>query len=53
MCIICEEITRESVFVPCGHRCCCFKCATNAFDKFKKCPLCQAICTCILKKVYD
>lgn len=44
---------KESVFVPCGHRCACYPCALGVFQKFKKCPLCNQISTDILKKVYD
>lgn len=44
---------KESVFVPCGHRCSCYECAIDTFKKFKKCPICQTLCTDILKKVYD
>lgn len=44
---------KESVFVPCGHRCACYDCAIQTFKNFKKCPVCQTESTDILKKVYD
>ncbi len=50
---MCLENPKESVFVPCGHRCMCYECAVKSYEKFKKCPLCQVTSTDILKKVYD
>lgn len=44
---------RESVFVPCGHRCCCIDCAINVYEKFGKCSLCSTKIDCLLKKVFD
>lgn len=44
---------KESVFVPCGHRCCCYKDACDIFNKFKKCPICNKNIEFVLKKVYD
>ena len=44
---------RESVFVPCGHRCTCVACATDVYNRFKKCPICNASIETVLKRVYD
>ena len=37
MCKICYENKKNSVFIPCGHICCCFECAV----KLDECPLCR------------
>lgn len=52
-CIVCHNDHRESVFVPCGHRCACYRCAVQFFLVYKKCPKCQTASTCIIKKVYE
>ncbi len=52
-CIICHNNLKESVFVPCGHRCVCYNCAVIVFAITKKCPKCNTEATCIIKKVYD
>jgi predicted Zn-ribbon and HTH transcriptional regulator len=44
---------KEAVFVPCGHRQCCYECAADTFKRYKKCPVCSAPITDILKKVFD
>ena len=52
-CIVCHNNLKESVFVPCGHRCVCYNCAVIVFAITKKCPRCNKEATCIIKKVYD
>ena len=52
-CIVCHNNIRESVFVPCGHRCVCYNCAVIIFAVHKKCPECNEVAKCIIKKVYD
>ena len=52
-CIVCHNNLRESIFVPCGHRCCCYNCALIIFEVHKKCPRCNTASTCIIKKVYE
>lgn len=37
-CVICFEVTRLLVFVPCGHVCCCEQCSAGV----NQCPLCRA-----------
>jgi hypothetical protein len=52
-CIVCHNNLKESVFVPCGHRCVCYNCAVVVFAITKKCPRCKQEATCIIRKVYD
>ncbi|KAK1356093.1 RING-type E3 ubiquitin transferase [Heracleum sosnowskyi] len=37
LCVICLEQNYNSVFVPCGHMCCCTGCASH----LTSCPLCR------------
>ncbi|PSN33497.1 E3 ubiquitin-protein ligase LRSAM1 [Blattella germanica] len=37
-CVVCMEEKCEVIFVPCGHMCCCIKCAEMVSD----CPLCRS-----------
>ena len=52
-CIVCHNNIRESIFVPCGHRCVCYNCAVIVFAVYKKCPQCNTEASCIIKKVFD
>ena len=52
-CIVCHNNIKESVFVPCGHRCVCYNCAVIIFAVHKKCPKCKKEASCIIKKVYN
>ena len=52
-CIVCHNNLKESVFVPCGHRCVCYNCAVILFAVLKKCPKCNKEASCIIKKVYE
>ena len=53
-CCFCLENKSESVFIPCGHRCVCFKCGEKIMkSNNKKCPICQEEAFYLLKKVYD
>ena len=52
-CIVCHNNIKESVFVPCGHRCTCYNCAVIIFEIYKKCPKCKVEASCIIKKVYE
>jgi len=38
LCVICQAQEVGSVFLPCGHFCCC----TNCEDMIQKCPMCRA-----------
>eukprot|EP00164_Ancoracysta_twista_P004507 GFYU01006083.1.p1 GENE.GFYU01006083.1~~GFYU01006083.1.p1 ORF type:complete len:503 (-),score=118.67 GFYU01006083.1:127-1635(-) len=37
LCKICQDRDVNSVFVPCGHQCCCHTCA----QRMKDCPMCR------------
>ncbi|XP_061589591.1 E3 ubiquitin-protein ligase LRSAM1 isoform X2 [Cololabis saira] len=37
-CVVCMETTAGTVFLPCGHVCCCRLCS----DALQNCPLCRA-----------
>jgi hypothetical protein len=50
---MCMATPKESVFIPCGHRCACYTCSMDAFERYKKCPVCQTNLTGVLKKVFD
>lgn len=52
-CMVCHNNMKESVFVPCGHRCVCYNCAVIIFAVQKKCPKCHKEASCIIKKVYE
>jgi protein neuralized len=53
-CCFCLENRSESVFIPCGHRCVCFKCGEVIMkSQNKKCPICQEDAFYLLKRVYD
>ena len=53
-CCFCLENKSESVFIPCGHRCVCFKCGEVIMkSQNKKCPICQEDAFYLLKRVYD
>ena len=52
-CIVCHNNLKESVFVPCGHRCVCYNCAVIVFSVNKKCPKCNQSASCFIKKVYE
>ncbi|XP_075041531.1 E3 ubiquitin-protein ligase LRSAM1 isoform X2 [Mixophyes fleayi] len=36
-CVVCMELEAQSIFLPCGHVCCC----TNCGDALQTCPLCR------------
>ena len=43
-CVVCMCNEKDSVFIPCGHYCCCFDCATlikNGGSTSTNCPLCR------------
>ena len=53
-CCFCLENKSESVFIPCGHRCVCFRCGEIIMkSQNKKCPICQEEAFYLLKRVYD
>lgn len=40
-CVVCLEADKNTVFIPCGHKACCFECA-NMIDP-RNCPICRAL----------
>jgi len=41
LCVICHEAPKTHVFDPCGHKCCCSKCAQEVMKKSKVCCMCR------------
>lgn len=52
-CIVCLMKDKESVFVPCGHRCTCYTCGKLIVAQFKKCPICKREIKDFIPKVID
>ncbi|EAL48873.2 zinc finger domain containing protein [Entamoeba histolytica HM-1:IMSS-B] len=48
ICKVCLDNEKNTVFIPCGHICCCYECS----KKLSKCPICRAQITTIVK-TYD
>ena len=40
-CIVCWEVPRTHVFVPCGHMCACKSCSSRVMENRKVCPTCN------------
>lgn len=40
-CIVCMELKKDSVLIPCGHLGICFKCANRCKETSKTCPVCR------------
>ncbi|XP_029189601.2 tumor susceptibility gene 101 protein-like [Acropora millepora] len=40
-CIVCMELRKDSVLIPCGHLGICFKCANRCKETSKTCPVCR------------
>jgi hypothetical protein len=51
-CIICCDNDKQSVFVPCGHKCCCEPCAKKFINRIK-CPYCKKSVESIIAKVFE
>jgi hypothetical protein len=39
-CVVCWDNTRNAIFLPCGHICTCWDCATSV-SKSGQCPICR------------
>lgn len=52
-CVVCFENTKESVFVPCGHKVCCFNCAKSIFENIKTCCMCNADIERVIEKIFE
>jgi len=48
-CCICLTEDKDSVFIPCGHVCCCESCAKKINDSGQSCPICRASVTTAMK----
>jgi hypothetical protein len=44
--------THTHAFVPCGHRCCCLKCAASVLATTEECPVCREAAV-MMVQVYD
>jgi len=44
-CKVCMCNEKNTVFIPCGHICCCYDCS----QKLEKCPICRAKITTVVK----
>jgi len=53
LCIICMDNQKVTIFVPCGHKCCCEKCAEIIYSQKKQCPICTMIIEHMISKIYD
>ena len=55
-CCICLSVLSTHACAPCGHKCLCEKCAFDIMNKpeitEKKCPICRANVSCIIR-IYD
>lgn len=40
-CIVCMELKKDSVLIPCGHLGICFKCANRCKETSTTCPVCR------------
>ncbi|MCP4241485.1 MAG: RING-HC finger protein, partial [bacterium] len=45
-CVVCFDLERSHVCIPCGHLCLCINCAKTVNDT---CPLCNTNCGDIIK----
>lgn len=41
LCIVCQDNTRNVVFIPCKHLCLCHDCSPRLMQGSRKCPLCR------------
>ncbi|KAL7713351.1 Zinc finger domain containing protein [Entamoeba marina] len=48
ICKVCLCNEKNTVFIPCGHICCCFECS----EKLSICPVCRSRITTVIK-TYD
>eukprot|EP00937_MAST-01D_sp_MAST-1D-sp2_P003964 g3964.t1 len=48
-CVVCFEVQRDAVLVPCGHASVCMDCARKIAEKNGKCPICRANITQALR----
>jgi hypothetical protein len=47
-CVICMDMNKEMIIVPCGHYCMCRKC-TQSLTK-RECPICRGVIASFITK---
>jgi hypothetical protein len=47
LCKICEAVRKDCVFIPCGHKTCCYDCYLHI--KSENCPICRNPINSVLK----
>jgi hypothetical protein len=53
LCNLCCEKPKEAVFVPCGHKYCCYECGMKIIDTINVCPVCKKTTTYLLSKIFE
>jgi len=48
-CIVCMGEEKDTLFLPCGHYCVCFKCGDEIKKGMKQCPICRSIVQSVTK----
>ncbi|CAI5938714.1 unnamed protein product [Closterium sp. NIES-64] len=49
VCVVCAGRVRRAVFIPCGHRVCCLRCARAVKESSSICPICRRF----VRRVYQ
>ncbi|CAI5476637.1 unnamed protein product [Closterium sp. Yama58-4] len=49
VCVVCAGRVRSAVFIPCGHRVCCLRCARAVKESSSLCPICRRF----VRRVYQ
>ncbi|CAI7752035.1 unnamed protein product [Closterium sp. NIES-54] len=49
VCVVCAGRVRRAVFIPCGHRVCCLRCARAVKESSSLCPICRRF----VRRVYQ
>ena len=49
LCVVCMDMPRSHLFVPCGHRCVCAACAQVVLEGVGECPMCRTQATQAVK----
>lgn len=48
-CCVCFEGAKDTLIAPCGHVCCCNRCATRLHMRKDPCPVCRGAIQGIFK----
>ena len=51
-CLICMDAPSDTILMPCFHKCVCYRCATEMWQKSKTCPECSKTCSSF-KHIFD